>query len=46
MKVSQKRSFFQQPSGSSRAVMGETAGIGETPPSLVPAKYFGVQVFN
>jgi hypothetical protein len=46
MNVPQKRSFFQQPSGVSRAAMGETAGIGETPPSLVPVKYFGVQVFN
>jgi hypothetical protein len=36
----QKQSFFQQPSGVRRKVMGEKAGIRETPPSLGARQLF------
>jgi hypothetical protein len=33
--------FFHEPSGARREVIGETAGIGETPPSLDARQLFG-----
>jgi hypothetical protein len=36
----QKQSFFQQPSGVRRKVMGEKAGIRKTPPSLGARRLF------
>jgi hypothetical protein len=39
----QKQSFFQLPSGVRREVMGEKAGIRETPPSLGARHFFDLQ---
>jgi len=44
--LSHKRPFFQEPSDVRREVMGKTAGIRETPPPSVLAKFFGVQLSN